>query len=105
MPFAIFAANLAFKRPTAQISTYTLGRKVPLSARLAVDGNRKTRIWARGSCTHTKLANNPWWRVDLGRTRRIGRVYVVNRGDCCGSRLNGFEIYVGMLGLYLCVLI
>merc|ERR1711959_442108 len=42
--------------------------------------------------THSN--HNAWWRVDLQSTRRIERVEVWNRGDCCGSRLNGFEVHV-----------
>merc|ERR1712072_47579 len=53
-----------------------------------------------GSCTHTHSNQNAWWRVDLQSTRRIEKVEVWNRGDCCGSRLNGFEVHVSNHGGY-----
>ena len=48
-----------------------------------------------GNCTHTLEDNSPWWRVDLGRVEPVAEVNIVNRGDCCGDRLNGAEIRVG----------
>ena len=41
--------------------------------------------------------NQPWWRVDLGQDELVTEVYLVNRGDCCGDRLDNFEIRVGRL--------
>ena len=46
-------------------------------------------------CTHTLEDNSPWWRVDLGRVEPVAEVNILNRGDCCGARLNGAEIRVG----------
>ena len=67
----------------------------------AVDGNSQTTF---GSCTRTQRAHtfqNPWWRVDLGQqVEPVNEVYIVNRGDCCGERLNPFEIRVGKTKLY-----
>lgn len=40
-----------------------------------------------GSVTHTKSEDNPWWQLDLGATKEIGRIKVWNRSDCCGDRL------------------
>ena len=62
----------------------------------AVDGNSNTNFH-HGFCTHTFDQIHPWWRVDLGRVEPVIEVYIVNRGDCCGERLNAFEIRVGML--------
>ena len=62
----------------------------------AVDGNSKAD-YNSGFCTHTFYHNHPWWRVDLGRVEPVIEVYIVNRGDCCGERLNAFEIRVGRL--------
>ena len=61
----------------------------------AVDGNSDTFFWA--SCTETMGDDfrNPWWRVDLEQVEPVNEVYIVNRGDCCGDRLNPFEIRVG----------
>ena len=50
-----------------------------------------------GGCASTNGEDNPWWKVDLGDSHPVSKVYVLNRGDCCGERLNGFEIRVGTL--------
>ena len=66
----------------------------------AVDGNSQTTF---ASCTHTQKDvdfQNPWWRVDLGQVERVNEVYIVNRGDCCGDRLNPFENRVGKTKLH-----
>ena len=67
----------------------------------AVDGNSNTGF-AGNSCTHTRGSShrNPWWRVDLEQVEPINEVYIVNRGDCCGERLNPFEIRVGKTKLH-----
>ena len=62
----------------------------------AVDGDSQTSY--RLSCIHTEESisfQNPWWRVDLEQVEPVNEVYIVNRGDCCGERLNPFEIRVG----------
>jgi hypothetical protein len=80
--------NLALRQPTWQISTQ--GTSV---SSLAVDGNNDT-LSGHGSCIHTEYDVNkaPWWAVDLGRAYVVGRVYVTNRGDCCGNRLANFTV-------------
>ena len=60
----------------------------------AVDGNTDT-TFSKNSCTATKQEESPWWSVDLDRTMEVKSVTVYNRGDCCGDRLNGFEVKVG----------
>ena len=59
-----------------------------------MDGNKGLQI---SKCTHTKYSRvgDPWWRVDLGRVEPVAEVNILNRGDCCGARLNGAEIRVG----------
>ena len=55
------------------------------------------------SCIHSEINvhfQNPWWRVDLERIEPVNEVYIVNRGDCCGFRLNPFEIRVGKTKLH-----
>ena len=62
----------------------------------AVDGDTQTDLVKY--CTHTNINEvykNPWFRVDLGQVEPVNEVYIVNRGDCCGDRLNPFEIRVG----------
>ena len=60
----------------------------------ATDGNTDT-TFSKNSCTATKEEESPWWSVDLERQMAVKSVTVYNRGDCCGDRLNGFEVKVG----------
>ncbi|XP_045068618.1 fucolectin-like [Coregonus clupeaformis] len=60
----------------------------------AIDGNRESD-GQKGSCTHTALETNPWWRVDLLDVYRVTAVTITNRGDCCSERLDGAEIHIG----------
>ncbi|XP_078685498.1 uncharacterized protein LOC144918515 [Branchiostoma floridae x Branchiostoma belcheri] len=61
----------------------------------AVDGFRGTSV-NRGQCTHTNNVYQPWWKVDLADTYTVNRVSVLNRGDCCGGRLKGFTVRIGL---------
>ncbi|XP_019622325.1 PREDICTED: fucolectin-like [Branchiostoma belcheri] len=85
--------NLAKGRWAIQRNTMSGG-----DASRAVDGN-KSPYWSSNSCTHTKFTRNPWWRVDLGSTKCVAEVVVVNRIDsCCNRRLEGFTVHVGHSG-------
>ena len=77
-----------YRRPTRQSSTCCGG-----SAKRATDGNLNSR-WSGRSCTHTRN-RGAWWQVDLRRVYHIKYVAVVSRSDCCGSRLQGAEVWVG----------
>ena len=81
-------SNIALLKPTSQSTTV----QPQFRASNAVNGNRGTAI---GKCTHTYEDSDPWWRVDLERVEPVAEVNIVNRGDCCGDRLNGAEIRVG----------
>ena len=54
----------------------------------AVDGDLNGD-WNGGSCMATRsgggFPDDPWWWVDLGQDYNIGRVDIINRGDCCGE--------------------
>ena len=50
------------------------------------DGNTNQN-YNDGSVTHTKSETNPWWQIDLGGIKEIGRIKIWNRSDCCGDRL------------------
>ena len=68
----------------------------------AVDGNTNQQ-YQSNSCTHTEGFNQPWWRLDFGMTKRVSKVEVWNRADCCSDRLSGVEVRVnsalcGILG-------
>jgi len=80
--------NLAGKS-TSQVST---GWSGPSSK--AIDGNTANN-YPSGSCTHTHKHQGAWWKVNLGGNHAVQKVKVTNRGDCCGSRLNGFDVKVG----------
>jgi len=84
-----FKANLALNKPATQIDTGYGG-----VASRAVDGNTESSF-GHESCTHTNKKQDPWWKVDLQKTASISRVIVWNRSDCCGSRLEDFEVRVG----------
>ena len=86
----LFLENLAFNKRTKMV-----GGPVLRPSSRAVDGNSQTTI--DPSCIHSQLYGftNPWWRVDLEQVVPVNEVYIVNRGDCCGDRLNPFEIRVG----------
>ncbi|XP_065826793.1 uncharacterized protein [Oscarella lobularis] len=57
----------------------------------AVDGN-KDGNWKQHSVTHTNVEFRPFWRVDLGRSCDVDRVVIYNRVDCCGERLQNFDV-------------
>ena len=86
----VFQENLAYQKNTDQSSTHSENG----ASGHVVDGNSNT-IFSDGSCALTNDEKQPWWRVDLGNVELVNEVYVVNRGDCCGDRLNPFEIRVG----------
>ena len=67
-------ANVALKKPTAQIST--LNRKYPASK--AVNGITDGFL----DFTHTRPSDDPkWWKVDLEGNYIIGRIELYNRLD------------------------
>ena len=84
----ILSENIALQRNTAQSLQYGGG-----AASRAVDGNFDG-LWSHGSCTHTQLQTDPWWRVDLGSSKPVSEVFIVNRvgGE---NRLNNAELRVG----------
>lgn len=81
--------NLAFKKKTHQSST-----KNYYTSDKAVDGHL-SGLLRDSSCTHTDIGPRPhWWFVDLGGSYSIDSVRIVNRLDCCQSRLRNFTIQV-----------
>ena len=87
----IFLLDLAFNQSATQASVFAGS-----GASLAVDGNKNTD-WNQGSCMHTLVENNPWWRVDLGASLPISEVVIVNRlcPLCASNDMNAFEIWIG----------
>ena len=50
--------------------------------------------WGGGTCTHTNYASDPWWRLDMGTTRTLSSVELLNRNDCCSDRFIGLRVYI-----------
>jgi hypothetical protein len=45
------------------------------------------------SMCHSDVSqNNSWLQIDLGTPTLVSEVVVINRGDCCQSRIVGFQI-------------
>lgn len=63
------------------------------AASRASDGD-SSQNFKDGSVSHTLLEDNPFWMVDLGGVKDIGRIRVFNRKDCCGERLEGAVVEV-----------
>jgi streptogramin lyase len=84
--------NLALEKTATQSSMLCfLGICGPASA--AVDGDIDGS-YADGSVAHTFDVNKPWWQVDLGAVHPLQDVEIWNRTDCCGSRLQNFDVFV-----------
>ena len=84
----ILSENIALQRNTAQFL-----QKWGRAASRAVDGNFDG-LWEHSSCTHTQLQTEPWWRVDLGSSKPVSEVFIVNRVGY-ENRLNNAELRVG----------
>jgi len=87
----IFLLDLALNQPATQASVFGGS-----SAFLAVDGNKNTD-YSQGSCIHTLMQSDPWWRVDLGASLPVAEVVIVNRRctSPCANQLTAFEIRIG----------
>lgn len=60
---------------------------------LAVDGDTDG-VFADGSVTHTDADPYSWWTIDLGASRKLGRIVVWNRTDCCGDQLADYWVFL-----------
>jgi hypothetical protein len=75
------------EKPTSQSSDYnTTG-----TSDKAVDGN-KSGNWSDKSVTHTQCKSNQWLMINLGGPRRVKKVVVYNRTDCCTERIAGTKV-------------
>lgn len=80
--------NLAFGTPATQSSTSYGG-----DAARAVDENHNGNFSAN-SVTHTTLESQPYWQTDLGQSKKLNKITIWNRTDCCSSRLSNFWVLV-----------
>ena len=87
LPFAL-SENIALQRNAVHSSLCCSG-----AASRAVDGNFDG-LWEHASCTHTAVQTDPWWRVDLGSSKLVSEVFIVNR-VVLEKRLNNAELRVG----------
>jgi hypothetical protein len=68
--------NLAFARPTRMSSIRSMQMPYYYYSGFATDGDRTGRPFL------TKAERNrPWWQVDLGRRREIGRIRIYDRNS------------------------
>ena len=47
-----------------------------------------------GLMFHTETEPNPWIELDLGAPKKVSRVEVINRGDCCADRATPLVVEV-----------
>ena len=62
------------------------GRPFRLSSTLSTWAACVANNGCSGLMFHTETESNPWVEIDLGAPRKVRRVEVVNRGDCCAER-------------------
>ncbi|XP_077127864.1 uncharacterized protein LOC143783345 [Ranitomeya variabilis] len=84
--------NIAKYGEASQVSVYP--HKIMGYAIKAIDGGKDTNFF-NGSCTHTKLVKDPWWKLDLKQTYKISNVILTNRMDSYEKRLLGAEVRIG----------
>ncbi len=80
--------NLALEGKASQSSTAYNGK-----AELAIDGNTDGEFHVSKSTTHTAVSKDPWWEIDLGKSRTVNRITIWNRTDGnIHQRLDGVSI-------------
>jgi hypothetical protein len=91
-PAVTLASPLVLTTPSTPItvsSTYAAGYE----AWRALDGNIGS-FW-HSDCVDRTSTGGQWLQLDLGRTIEIGLLRVTERQDCCQTRLNYFQVWVG----------
>lgn len=56
------------------------------------DGDKRWRRWPNSN--HTHRGGRQWVQIDLGSDKKISRIVVYNRPDCCRGRLNGCKLFI-----------
>ncbi|XP_070538276.1 uncharacterized protein [Ptychodera flava] len=85
-----YLPNVALHKPAEQSSTYythVAGR--------AVDGDENPALESGLSCIHSANEKGAWWFVDLLQIYAVYEVVIINRYDCCSSRILGALIRIG----------
>ena len=62
-------------------------------ARCAIDGITDGN-WPNSSVTHTANQATPWWKLELPGPANIAAIQLFNRTDCCGNRLDNFNVSI-----------
>gem|GEM_PF-1261023 len=83
--------NVALQGTATQVSTLAVG--LDLGASKAIDGDTNGDFEAF-TLSHTNLASEAWWEIDLGASYDLSRIEVFNRTDCCAESLQNFHILV-----------
>ncbi|XP_019626120.1 PREDICTED: uncharacterized protein LOC109471278 [Branchiostoma belcheri] len=89
-----YGGNVAVGKTANQSSSFVMPNR-DTSAGQAVDGYLGTTVDPGNACTLTAQDTEPWWVVNLGNATSVGTVRILNRGDCCGERLQNFQVRVG----------
>jgi len=84
-------ANVALSGTATQVSTLAVG--LDLGAAKAIDGGTNGDFQAF-TLSHTDLASEAWWEVDLGSSFELSRIEIFNRTDCCSEALQNFHVLV-----------
>ncbi|KAI0242703.1 hypothetical protein LSAT2_011778 [Lamellibrachia satsuma] len=85
--------NIAVGRPARQSSLFDFG-----TPDRVVDGNINGNSHIMKSCSHTDIAQRPWWTVDLESERLVRSVHIYNRVECCSDRLH--DLRVGLVNTW-----
>lgn len=93
----VVKVNLAFEQYATQSSNYHSHNDqftpIRYQASNAVDGNTDGSM-SRDSVTRTKNEKGAWWKVDLGSEKKINRIVIYNRTDCCKKRLKNYRVSI-----------
>ena len=84
--------NLAFGKHATQSSIYLYHDIIPVAG-YAVDGNTHG-YFLNKSTTHTEYEHGAWWQVDLGSQKKINKIIIYNRTDCCAARLAHYQVSI-----------
>ena len=86
--------NLAFQK-TASASAIGYGT----SAAAAVDGNIDGSYFDGSVAVTAGTSAQDYWEVDLGAVATLETVNLLNRTDCCATRLNNFYVLVSQTSM------
>ncbi|XP_063443155.1 uncharacterized protein LOC134723489 [Mytilus trossulus] len=77
--------NVADRRQTSHSSSYNTNGFPNGNSCNAVDG-KPSQVYDDGTCVHTALETDPWWRVDLGNTYTVDHINISVRSDNPGYK-------------------